>query len=68
MFVKDNPGTDKVVAGSIVIVVVEVKLGENGRIGRPIQGVVGGGLQLPCQGLMAKLGRLLGISQLAMYL
>ena len=68
MLVKDDPGTDQVVASGAMIVVVEIELGENGCIGRPVQGVVGGGLQLPGQGLVAKLCRLLGISQLPMYL
>ena len=55
MLVKDDPGTDQVVASGAMIVVVEIELGENGCIGRPVQGVVGGSFQLPGQGLVAKL-------------
>ena len=49
MFVKDDPGTDQVVSSSGMIVVIEIELGEDGCIGRPVQRVVGGRLQLPGQ-------------------
>ena len=58
MLVKDNSGADQVVTSSVVVVVVEVELGEHGGVGGPVKRVVGGGLQLPGKSLVAELCRL----------